>query len=106
MTTRLALLPCLLAALVLPALGARPVAGQTMPCAPRERMLDIVIDRLGEMRQATGTAGRGAEVELFAGPEGSWTILLHLPDGRSCLMANGTGFQATGGLQPARGRPT
>jgi hypothetical protein len=68
-------------------------------------MLEIVIDRLGEVRQATGTAGRGATVELFAGPEGTWSILLHLPDGRSCLIANGTGFEATGGLQPARGRP-
>jgi hypothetical protein len=97
MTNRL-LLPLLLA-LPLPALA------QGMPCAPRERMLEIVIDRLGEVRQATGTAGRGATVELFAGPEGTWSILLHLPDGRSCLIANGTGFEATGGLQPARGRP-
>lgn len=97
MTNRLLLL--LLLALPLPALA------QGMPCAPRERMLEIVIDRLGEVRQATGTAGRGATVELFAGPEGTWSILLHLPDGRSCLIANGTGFEATGGLQPARGRP-
>lgn len=89
------------AALTLPA----PLAAQGMPCAPRDRMLEIVIDRLGEARMATGTAGQGATVELFAGPEGSWTILLHLPDGRTCLMANGRGFEATGGLQPARGRP-
>lgn len=93
------ILPLLLLTQPLPALA------QGMPCAPRERMLEIVIDRLGEVRQATGTAGRGATVELFAGPEGSWTILLHLPDGRTCLMANGTNFEATGGLQPARGRP-
>ena len=97
MPTRL-ILPLLLA-LPLPALA------QGMPCAPRDRMLEIVIDRLGEVRQATGTAGRGATVELFAGPDGSWSILLHLPDGRSCLMANGSDFEATRGLQPARGRP-
>lgn len=96
-------LPALLTATVL-ALPA-PLAAQGMPCAPRDRMLEIVIDRLGEARMATGEAGRGAMVELFAGPEGSWSILLHLPDGRTCLMANGRGFEATGGLQPTRGRP-
>jgi hypothetical protein len=90
-----------LLALMLP----QAALAQGIPCAPRERMLEIVIDRLGGVRQATGTAGRGAEMELFADPDGGWSLILHLPDGRSCLMANGADFRATGGLQPARGRP-
>jgi hypothetical protein len=90
-----------LLALILP----QTALAQGIPCAPRERMLEIVIDRLGGVRQATGTAGPGAQMELFADPDGGWSLILHLPDGRSCLLANGADFQATGGLQPARGRP-
>jgi len=95
------LAPVLAATLALPL----PAAAQSLPCAPRERVLDFVIDRMGETRHATGTAGRGAQMELYAGSDGNWTLLLHLPDGRSCILANGTDFAPTGGLQPARGRP-
>ncbi|GAB4260307.1 MAG: hypothetical protein Kow0013_03770 [Pararhodobacter sp.] len=79
---------------------------QTLPCAMRERLLAFVIDQRGEVRLATAQAARGATLEIFAAETGSWTILLTLPDGRSCLLANGDRFEATGGLQPARGNPT
>lgn len=80
-------------------------SAQTLPCAPRERVLAFVIDQRGEARMATGQAAQGASIELFAAPNGTWTLLLNLPDGRTCLLANGEGFEATGGLQPARGAP-
>lgn len=86
-------------------LQASPLPAQTIPCAPREQMLRIVIDQLGETRQASGVAGRGAQMALFASESGSWTMLLFLQDGRACLLANGAGFQPSGGLQPARGNP-
>ena len=86
-------------------LMAAPLSAQSIPCAPREAMLRFVIDQLGETRQAAGATGRGARMALFAGDSGNWSILLFLPDGRACLLANGTGFEATGGLQPARGNP-
>ncbi|WP_323022205.1 hypothetical protein [Pararhodobacter sp.] len=81
------------------------LSAQTLPCAPRERVLVFVIDERGETRLATGEAARGASVELYASDSGSWTLLLNLPDGRACLLANGENFTATGGLQPARGNP-
>lgn len=93
----------LAALLALPPAVAR---AQGMPCAPREQVLQLVIDRLGQVRQATGAAGTDARIEVFAAPDGRWSILAHLPDGRTCLLASGTAFEPTGGLQPARGRPT
>ncbi len=87
-------------------LTAAPISAQGIPCAPREHLLRIIIDQLGESRQASGTAGRGAQMALFAGESGSWSMVLFLPDGRACLLASGAGFEATGGLQPARGMPT
>ena len=65
----------------------------------------FLIDQRGEVRLATGEAAQGASIELFASESGTWTLLLNLPDGRSCLLANGEGFRATEGLQPARGNP-
>lgn len=82
-----------------------PLSAQSVPCAPREAMLRFIIDQLGETRQAVGATGRGARMALFAGASGSWSMILFLPDGRACLLANGTGFEATEGLQPARGNP-
>ena len=82
-----------------------PGAAQTLPCAARERLLAFVIDERGQTRLASGEAAQGATIELFAGDSGEWTLLLSLPDGRSCLLANGRHFVATGGLQPARGNP-
>ncbi|MCL4675362.1 MAG: hypothetical protein KJZ59_04895 [Pararhodobacter sp.] len=82
-----------------------PVAAQTLPCAARERVLQHVIDQRGERRLATGEAANGATIDLFAAESGTWTLVLNLPDGRSCLLANGQRFEATEGLQPARGHP-
>lgn len=93
--------PALAALLLVPA--AAPA--QTLPCAPRERVLAFVIDQQHQTRLAAGDAARGAGIELFAGDSGQWTLLLNLPDGRSCLLAAGSNFSATGGLQPARGNP-
>lgn len=91
----------LAAAVLLPG----PALAQGIPCAPRERVLAHVIDTMGGVRQAEGVAGQGTRMEVYADPDGAWTILIHLPDGRACLLAGGTEFQPTGGLQPARGRP-
>jgi hypothetical protein len=92
-----------LAALLL--LPAAALQAQSLPCAARERVLGFVIDQRGETRLATGDAARGATIELYAGDSGSWSLLLNLPDGRSCLLANGENFAASEGLQPARGNP-
>ncbi len=93
--------PVLAAFLLLPTAAT----AQTLPCAARERVLAFVIDERGETRLASGEAAQGATIELFAAETGTWTLLLNLPDGRSCLLANGRAFVATGGLQPARGNP-
>ncbi len=86
-------------------LAAAPLTSQTIPCAPREQLLRFIIDQRGEVRQAIGHTSRGAQMALFAGDEGSWSMVLFLPDGRACLLANGIGFEAANGLQPARGNP-
>ena len=96
----LRLLVCLIMVLPVPSANA-----QGLPCGPREQVLRALMDGLGERRQALGYMARGVQMELFSAESGAWTIVLHLPDGRSCLLAHGDGFAPTGGLQPALGRP-
>ena len=95
------------AGLVAAAATLQPITAtaQSLPCAARERVLNFVIDQRGEVRLATGDASQGATIELYAAESGSWTLVLMLPDGRACLLANGERFEATQGLQPARGAP-
>ena len=100
------LAPILIAPALIAFTLATQAAAQTVPCAPRERVLSFVIDTRGEQRLATGAVHNGASIDLFAAESGSWSLVLNLPDGRACLLANGDRFEATRGLQPARGNPT
>jgi len=76
---------------------------QTMPCAPRAKVLDMLAQS-EQTRRATGLAGQ-AVMETFANAKtGAWTITVSLPDGRMCLLANGQDFTARDELFPASGR--
>lgn len=67
-------------------------AGQN--CAPRERVITQLAERFGETRQSIGIESNNSVVEVFASNEtGSWTIILTLPNGLSCLVAAGESFE-------------
>lgn len=64
-------------------------------CAKRAEMVTKLNERFGESRQSVGLTPGGQALELFAHPEtGTWTILLTLPNGTSCMMASGYAYQA------------
>lgn len=64
-------------------------------CAQRAEMVEKLKIRFGESRQSIGLTPGGQALELFAHLEkGTWTILLTLPNGTSCMMASGHAYQA------------
>ena len=80
------------AALVL--VAALPAAAQGARCAPRAQILDMVERRQSETRRAIGLTSTQAVMELYASDAtGSWTLLVTLPTGLSCLVASGQGFE-------------
>ena len=93
-------LPALVAVLTgclaaLPALAQS--SGQGPRCAPRAQVLDLVETRLSESRRAIGLTSAQTVMELYASDEtGSWTLVVTLPSGLSCLVATGRGFEAEG----------
>lgn len=61
-------------------------------CGPRAAVLDQLINRYGETRQAVGLNANNTIMEVFASDTGSWTITITLPSGTTCLAAAGEGY--------------
>lgn len=94
----------LAAAAVLAATVPPAVAGQ---CGPREMVVATLADRFGETRRGYGTAGPQALIELYASAAtGTFTVTVTRPDGLTCLIAAGEGWEAAVPELPARGNPT
>ncbi len=95
-------IPCLSAlALALAALLAPSATLAAPQCAPRPQVLEILADRFGEGRRVIGIAADGSVMEIFAAPSGTWSLTVTLPDGRTCLLASGSDFEAMDETPPA-----
>src|SRR3546814_10571970 len=76
--------------LLLPAL---PAAAQEQ-CHDRKQVTDYLADRYREEPVAMGLANNGGLIEVLTSPEGgTWTIMITMPDGRSCMVAAGESWQ-------------
>jgi hypothetical protein len=75
-------------------------------CAPREMVVQTLAARYGETRRSLGLAGPTRVMEVFASDDtGTWTITLTMPDGVTCMVASGEGYQTIDEVPPARGTP-
>ena len=92
--TRTATLLALLAAQLVAAGPASAQAGGPR-CAPRAQVVDMLQGRSGETRRAIGLTSGAAVMELYASDTGGrWSLVLTMPNGLSCLIGAGTGFEA------------
>jgi hypothetical protein len=86
MTTASRLLP---ATAILLAVTAPAIAEGRRPCADRAQVVERLESRFGETLKSVGLNQRNV-VEVYASEEtGSWTILVTMPNGKSCLLASG-----------------
>lgn len=70
-------------------------------CAERGAVIEQLRKGYGEHRQSLGLQPNGGVIETFANPEtGSWTIIVSLPSGLSCMLAAGEAFEAVEGEAP------
>ena len=88
---------------------------QQLPCGPRQEVLELLAAASAQRPVAHALAGAGGLIahasifEILAEPDGStWTAILTAPNGVSCLLAGGEGWQHFGDLRaawpgPARG---
>lgn len=76
--------------------SAAPARSQ-MVCGERVDIVKALEDGHSEQRTAAGISGNGGLVELFTASTGTWTLLLTMPGGPTCLMGAGEeweGFDA------------
>jgi hypothetical protein len=93
----------LLALAALPMLAA-PLAAeeQTPACGDRHDVLAKLKTEFHETPSAFGLTEEGAVVELMTSDNGSWTLLLSFPGGRSCLIALGNNWEGAKPKPPGR----
>ncbi len=64
-------------------------------CGQREEVVKVLAQRHAEAPTSMGLAMNGAMVEVFSTVDGmSWTLLMTMPDGRSCVMAAGESWMS------------
>lgn len=69
-------------------------AQSSQQCAGRDLVIDRLAQKYGESRQSIGVAANNAVVEVYANDgTGSWTIIVTLPSGQTCMVASGTSFE-------------
>lgn len=74
--------------------GATEVAAfGVAACGDRARMVANLARKYDETPQAMGLSVGGAVVEVFAAPDGSWTILETRPGLLTCVVAAGESWQ-------------
>lgn len=88
------------AALIVLALAAQPAAADHEPvpltwwslkfvCAETGRIDHGLRSKYGEAPVARGWTRDGAVMQVYRSEDGGWSITLHYPDGRECLLIGG-----------------
>lgn len=74
-------------------LGAFEATAQTA-CSPRSDVVGHLAKKYGEAPVALGVTNKGGLVEVLTTGDGdTWTIIISMPNGTSCLVAAGEGWR-------------
>lgn len=91
-----------LAALIL---APRPAAAGPQ-CAAHDVVAQHLSDEFAETSRSIGLSTNNTVMELFASDQtGTWTLIVTLPNGLTCLMAAGDNFETVTAPQVAAGDP-
>jgi hypothetical protein len=81
-------------AAVLTVIIASPALAQPMRCHTRQAVLEHLAKNYQEHTAELGVANNGGIVELFAAKDGkTWTIVITMPNGPTCLLAAGKDWE-------------
>ncbi len=65
-------------------------------CGNRANFLQQLKNQYGEYRVAIGVTDSGSVVEILASENGStWTLIVTMPNGKTCVMATGKYWETT-----------
>ena len=75
-----------------------PAAAQ-QTCGERDKFMNKLERTFAEHPIAMGLTEKGAVLEVFASQHGSWTFLITLPSGLTCVVASGQSWETLGASQ-------
>ncbi len=82
-----------LAALAALATVATSPASAQSACGPREQLVKLLADQYKEDPVGMGLSQPGQVLEVFASSNGSWTMVMTMPDGKACMIAAGDNWE-------------
>jgi len=90
------MLACALAIGGVLTVSGTPTANAQQPaCTERSSVLNHLKSRYSEVPVAMGIANNGGMIEILSSKEGkSWTIILTMPNGMTCMIAAGENWEA------------
>jgi hypothetical protein len=62
-------------------------------CGNRAEFLKTLKNKFQENGRALGIIGKTNVLEVFTSKEGTWTILVTAPEGKSCIIAAGNSWE-------------
>lgn len=63
------------------------------PCDVRASVVKSLTEKFEESTKVTGIAGKNF-MEIYSSKAGTWTFVITTPEGVSCIIAAGTGYEA------------
>jgi len=85
--------------------GCPPAAAQQPLCTERSEVVNQLASQYTEAPVAMGIANNGGVVEILVAPGGaSWTIILTMPNGVTCMIAAGENWETLPTLSKTAGR--
>ncbi len=74
--------------------STQSVVAQSMACTERKAAIRHLEGKFSEAPVAVGLTNTGAVLEVLTSDEGrSWTMLVTMPDGNTCLIAAGEAWK-------------
>jgi len=72
--------------------GSLPAAAQATQCGARDALIDRLAVKYDEEPVSIGVTATGSLLEVLASPAGTWTIIVTVPGGPTCLVSSGEGW--------------
>jgi hypothetical protein len=72
-------------------------------CGERAQIIDQLKTKYQESRQAVGLIANNGAAELYVSEKGTWTMLVTLQSGKSCIIAAGHNWDAAPTLAQGTG---
>lgn len=84
----------LVATALFAATAALPASAQQSPCTKRPEVVGHLAKQYSEAPVAIGLSSNGGVVEVLSSKKNqSWTMIITMPDGNTCLMAAGENWE-------------